>query len=82
MKILEIRRGGVTQRIATCRTPDEVDQLQVNALFREFLHGTIALAAPLDPDRQSAAQTHRAGQFVDAPTRGTKSTALTTAPPR
>ena len=73
MRILEIQRGGVTQRIATFLTADEVDQLQgippqavvgvlnpddslqVNALFREFLHATIALAAPLDPDRQSAA---------------------------
>ncbi|MSV32957.1 MAG: hypothetical protein EXQ57_10615 [Bryobacterales bacterium] len=93
MKILEIRRGGVTQRIATYVTPDVVDQLQgippqavvrvrnpddslqVNALSREFLHATIALAAPFDPDMQSAAQTRRDGQFVDAPIRATKSTA-------
>ena len=93
MRILEIQRGGVTQRIATFLTADEVaqlqgippqavvgvlnpdDSLQVNALFREFLHATIALAAPFDPDRQIAAQTRLDGQFVDAPIRATKSTA-------
>ena len=98
MRILEIQRGGVTQRIATFLTPDEVgqlqgippqavfgvlnpdDSLQVNALFRELLHATIALAAPLDPEMQCAAQTRRDWQFVDAPTRGTKSTAPTAAP--
>jgi hypothetical protein len=38
--------------------------MQVNALFREFLHETIAFAAPLDPDLQSAARTHGDGRLV------------------
>jgi len=38
--------------------------LQVNALFREFLHETIGLVAPLDLDMQSAAKAHRDGRLV------------------
>src|SRR5437868_200649 len=40
------------------------DSLQVNTLFREFLHETIAVAAPLDPDMKAAAQTHGDGRLV------------------
>jgi len=40
------------------------ESLQVNSLFREFLHETIALTAPLDPDVQAAAQAHGGGRLV------------------
>ncbi|MFN0102475.1 MAG: hypothetical protein ACKV2U_10350 [Bryobacteraceae bacterium] len=38
--------------------------LQVNAVFREFLHEIIATAAPLDADLRRAAQAHGEGRLV------------------
>lgn len=38
--------------------------LQVNSLFREFLHQTIAVAAPSDPDLQQAAAESGEGRLV------------------
>lgn len=42
----------------------EDERLQVNSLFREFLHGVIGRAAPLDPEMQAVAQGQGEGRLV------------------
>jgi hypothetical protein len=59
---LDRMRGVPPQAVVAVLGPD--DSLQVNALFREFLHETIATTAPLDPALQSFATTQEDGRLV------------------
>jgi len=57
-----LRAGVPPQAVVGILGPD--DSLQVNPLFREFLHETIARHAPLEKDMQQTAAAHRDGRLV------------------
>ncbi len=57
------RLGGLPPQAVVGILQDD-DSLQVNAVFREFLHEVIATAAPLDPDLQQAAAVSGEGRLV------------------
>jgi len=59
---IEVLDGIPPQAVVGVITSEEI--LQINAIFREFLHETIGLSAPLDPDLQAAAQSHHSGRLV------------------
>lgn len=59
---VERLNGIPPQAVVGLLAPDE--SLQVNTVFREFLHETIAVAAPLDPDVRAAAEAHGGGRLV------------------
>ncbi len=82
MRVVEIVRAGVRQRVMTFLEEEELrqldglppqaviglvdaaGQLQVNSVFREFLHETISRYAPLDPDMREAARQTVDGRMV------------------
>lgn len=57
------RLGGVPPE-AVVGILDGNGGLQVNGVFREFLHEAVAAVAPLDPEMQAAARVHPGGRFV------------------
>jgi len=57
------RLGGLSPQ-AIVGVYDADDSLVVNSTFREFLHETIAIAAPHDPDMQRAANAKGNGRLV------------------
>lgn len=82
MRVVDIVRAGVRQRVMTFLEEeelrqldglppqaviglvDEAGQLQVNSVFREFLHEIISRFAPLDPDMRDAARQTGDGRMV------------------
>ena len=57
------RLGGLPPQAVVGILQDD-DSLQVNAVFREFLHEVIAAEAPRDPDLQRAAAASGEGRLV------------------
>lgn len=55
--------GGLPPQAVVGGLADD-DSLQVNAVFREFLHEVVGRVAPLDPDLQQAAAASGEGRIV------------------